>query len=524
LPGPIRSDVAVLHQVSGGLHAPAQDARAAHRPGDRLPRGQRGRQPGAPCTLRAVRRRGTCPPDAAHTTFGSPGTRAGAQCECADVVGEAALLAAVGAGLGAREAATAALAAQRLGADAAVRAADVRFWGKVLGVHADHYVFEATLRPADAAAGAARLPPRPQDPRFLSRSACTPGLVCRMARFFARRAPGIHTRLQSGPHACVTARAHTGEAEAEAAGGTAYFVCDRLGAPLARLPRAGPAHIAAAQRVKRFLTGRLDARVASYPPFAGSEAHLLAAQARPRRAGGMQPRRCSPRLRAGYAHGGQNRKSAIVMGESSPSLDQAAPSHSGRRSIDTQRYYYGVTVWLARRPWPGAHRLRASLRPRPRSLPACTWRQRRATARASCWRTDLRRRRSPCWARLRGGAIATRPCRPQARAQAAVQGRLPGTPAARHTLARCHRTGWALSSCIDACTPAVAPRAHGFAARQGGKARCVPGLSRNGSGGPATLKQLHARTSFARSSHAERLCKVASTLKDSWRLPRARLP
>ena len=88
------------------------------------------------------------------------------------MVGEAALLAAVGTGVGAREAATAALAAQRLGADAAVGAAAVRFWGKVLGVHADYYVFEASLRPADAAAGAAWLPTRPHEEHFLTVSAC----------------------------------------------------------------------------------------------------------------------------------------------------------------------------------------------------------------------------------------------------------------------------------------------------------------------------------------------------------------
>ena len=60
----------------------------------------------------------------------------------------------------------------------------------------------------------------------------------------------------------------------------AYFTCSRLGGPLARLPPAEPALIATAQRVKRFLTGRLDAPVSAYPPFAGTEAQLLAAQAR----------------------------------------------------------------------------------------------------------------------------------------------------------------------------------------------------------------------------------------------------
>lgn len=72
-------------------------------------------------------------------------------------------------------------------------------------------------------------------------------------------------------------RPHAG---GDQASGVAYFTCSRLGGPLARLPPAEPALIAAAQRVKRFLTGRLDAPVSAYPPFAGSEAQLLAAQAR----------------------------------------------------------------------------------------------------------------------------------------------------------------------------------------------------------------------------------------------------
>lgn len=70
------------------------------------------------------------------------------------MAGETALLAAVGAGLGVREAATAALAAHALGADANLGAASVRFWGKLLGVHADYYVFEAALRPANELTGA----------------------------------------------------------------------------------------------------------------------------------------------------------------------------------------------------------------------------------------------------------------------------------------------------------------------------------------------------------------------------------
>jgi len=155
-----------------------------------------------------------------------------------------------------------------------------------------------------------------------------------------------HTHLPAErSHARVTARAHTGEAEAEAAGGAAYFVCGRLGAPLARLPRAGPAHIAAAQRVKRFLTGRLDARVASYPPFAGSEAHLLAAQARPRRRHAAVPMPALACLL--HTHMVIIAAQVPLFQVRAPSLVQAAPGHTGRRSILTQRPLLWCAAWLA---------------------------------------------------------------------------------------------------------------------------------------------------------------------------------
>ncbi len=89
----------------------------------------------------------------------------------------------MGAGLGAQQASLAALAAQRLGADAGAGAANVRFWGKVLGVHADYYIFEATLRPAVAAAGAPC--------SSVARSAPPPATLC------SGFACSVHTRLLS---------------------------------------------------------------------------------------------------------------------------------------------------------------------------------------------------------------------------------------------------------------------------------------------------------------------------------------
>jgi hypothetical protein len=60
----------------------------------------------------------------------------------------------------------------------------------------------------------------------------------------------------------------------------------------------------------------------------------------------------------------------------------------------------------------------------------------------------------------------------------------PGTP-----WRDAHRTGRVLSRCLYTCTPAVIPRAHGLAARQGGRAGLlILGILRTGSSNPATLK------------------------------------
>ncbi|KAF5910459.1 hypothetical protein HPG69_018233 [Diceros bicornis minor] len=57
-----------------------------------------------------------------------------------------------------------------------------------------------------------------------------------------------------------------------------YFVCNEPGQPWTRLPHVTPTQIVHARKIKKFLTGRLDAPVTSYPPFPGNEANYLRAQ------------------------------------------------------------------------------------------------------------------------------------------------------------------------------------------------------------------------------------------------------
>jgi len=57
-----------------------------------------------------------------------------------------------------------------------------------------------------------------------------------------------------------------------------YFVCNDPGKLWIKLPPVTPAQISTARKIKKFLTGRLDAPVVSYPPFPGNEANYLRAQ------------------------------------------------------------------------------------------------------------------------------------------------------------------------------------------------------------------------------------------------------
>lgn len=57
-----------------------------------------------------------------------------------------------------------------------------------------------------------------------------------------------------------------------------YYVCNSPGKPWVRLPLVTPQQIFASRRMKKFLTGNLEAPVISYPPFPGNEANYLRVQ------------------------------------------------------------------------------------------------------------------------------------------------------------------------------------------------------------------------------------------------------
>lgn len=56
-----------------------------------------------------------------------------------------------------------------------------------------------------------------------------------------------------------------------------YWVCSFIGGPWFRLPMVTPAAVICAQRIKKFLTGSLQAAVSGYPPFPGNESDYVRA-------------------------------------------------------------------------------------------------------------------------------------------------------------------------------------------------------------------------------------------------------
>jgi len=152
--------------------------------------------------------------------------------ETENMVADASLFAAVGAGLGQTEMYKVMMAAKKLGEDAEKELATVRFFGKIFGTGGDYYVFESTLKSPPAA-------PEPEEGADLS------------------IAP---PEFGSGTNAWT------------------YFVCSYLGGPFTMLPDVTPQQVTAARQLKKFMTGDLSAEVSAYPVFPGTEASFLRAQ------------------------------------------------------------------------------------------------------------------------------------------------------------------------------------------------------------------------------------------------------
>ncbi|KAM5236401.1 radial spoke head protein 6 homolog A [Ctenodactylus gundi] len=142
-----------------------------------------------------------------------------------------------------------------------------RFWGKVLGVGGSYLVAEVELREGEEEAEEEE----EELPEGAEASEARAGEEEREEE--EERAEEAVPKPQWRPPPVVPR-----EESRTGANKYLYFVCSEPGRPWARLPHVTPAQIVCARKIRKFFTGRLDAPVASYPPFPGNEANYLRAQ------------------------------------------------------------------------------------------------------------------------------------------------------------------------------------------------------------------------------------------------------
>lgn len=139
-----------------------------------------------------------------------------------DLVTEGAMLEAAGVGFGREETQRLQAALIKLGSDSG--ATNLRIWGKISGTGADYIVAEGEAAEDDAEEPSADLEGK------------------------------------------------------DGANKYAYWVCAWAGAAWSKLPSVKASQILCASKIKKMLTGNLEAPVTGYPPFPGNEANLLRAQ------------------------------------------------------------------------------------------------------------------------------------------------------------------------------------------------------------------------------------------------------
>lgn len=147
----------------------------------------------------------------------------------------------------------------------------VRFWGKINGTKADYYVLEGT-------------PVAGVDIDEEEKAAEDEAAL--REKVAAKEIPEVETPVDGEDvleieDAPVSQYKPPQPIPRETMIGTNklwYWVTTEPGRPWVKLPSVSPHHITVARQIKKLMTGNLDAPVHSYPPFKGSEKHLLRAQ------------------------------------------------------------------------------------------------------------------------------------------------------------------------------------------------------------------------------------------------------
>eukprot|EP01137_Pigoraptor_chileana_P006206 Opistho-2@3095 len=162
-----------------------------------------------------------------------------------------------GVGLGREEGFRIMLALKRLAETEPV--STVRFWGKLFGISSNYYIAETEYKGGEgeeeSADAAAEETTHDEDEDVEAKTAEQSNLP----QYKAPPAIPKET-IGSGVNKYT------------------YYVCRAPGEAWVKLPHVTPAQIVAARHIRKFLTGKLDAKIVSYPPFPGNEANYLRSQ------------------------------------------------------------------------------------------------------------------------------------------------------------------------------------------------------------------------------------------------------
>lgn len=139
---------------------------------------------------------------------------------------------------------------------------NIRFWGKIFGVHQNYYVVETEFDEGDYESN-------------------TSDLGLDDDGTDERTSDSLFDEI-SIPDEIKPAYKPQPKIPCEALGTglnrKVYFVCSEPGLPWERLPHITPAQVVAARQIRRYLTGILDNPIVAYPPFPGVERNYLRAQ------------------------------------------------------------------------------------------------------------------------------------------------------------------------------------------------------------------------------------------------------
>jgi len=133
----------------------------------------------------------------------------------------------------------------------------VRFWGKIFGIESNYLVAEAEYKEGEE--------PRAPEPEQAEPEEQPEGSPEENADVLPK------SQYKPPPALPVEEYGHGVNKKI-------YYVCSEPGTEWKLLPDVTPSQISSSRQIRKFLTGRLDAPVVSYPPFPGNEANYLRAQ------------------------------------------------------------------------------------------------------------------------------------------------------------------------------------------------------------------------------------------------------